>query len=152
MKRFFRRLLFEPITTVEQAKEITKWATFGFYVMGGVGLVSGLLNTIEEVFFHMELPPNENLRIMLIVIFIMTGAFLMNRLASRFLAGLFTLYFICELLFVIFPTVLLGPEFVARWGLGYLWALSILLNAVAILLAIGAIRSTVRFHQLRKEE
>ena len=73
MKRYFKRLLSEPITTVEQAEEIVKTATRGLYVIGLLGLAEGLVKTILENFYKFELPPNESFYILQTVLFIIGG-------------------------------------------------------------------------------
>ena len=52
----------------------------------------------------------------------------------------------------VFPTLFLGEEFVSGYGMGLLWVFGLIVDGVETLIAFGAVRGTVRFHQLEHKE
>ncbi len=52
----------------------------------------------------------------------------------------------------VFPTQFLGEEFVSGYGMGLLWVFGLMGDGVETLIAFGAVRGTVRFHQLENKE
>ena len=149
MKGYFKGLFSEPITTVEGAEQTIKRASYGFYVIGLLGIAEGLINTIMEAFFHIDFPPNENLYLLLTILFIIGVSFFMNLIRSRLLAGLLTAYFIFNFLANVFPKLFLGTELVSEYGLGLSWVMGLLVDSIGLLISFGAVRGTTRFHQLK---
>ena len=149
MKRYFKRLLSEPITTVGQAEEVVKLAAYGLYVLGFVILAEyWLISTMDEFF---QIPPPSNTKpfeVILGFFFMLGTAYVMNRYKNRIISAMITIFWLGGLLYHFFVPFYI--EWSSRPALNLILVLyGILLFAVGVLIASGGIRGTFRFHQLK---
>ena len=152
MKSYFKKMLFEPITTVAQAKETVKLSAYGLYILGYITLVDLLIRLIlHSQFIIKQVPDREEIASILAFFFVMGTAFLLTRSKNRGLGSIIVIYFTFGFLMGLAPSQF-GMQ-IGSSGFDYLrWFYIQIFFGIGVILAYGGARGSLKYHQLQGKE